>query len=157
MLHLQSAHWYLLCYEEGKFQVGTYSFVGTRCFSPRGIGGCLHHFNLEKRMTYNDYTTCIDACNACADACDHCAASCLQEDNVQMMSDCIATDIDCAAICRLATGFMARGSRDAAKICQLCAEICERCGQECAKHEKDHCQKCAEACKRCAEECRKMA
>ncbi|HUF60857.1 MAG TPA: four-helix bundle copper-binding protein [Verrucomicrobiales bacterium] len=109
-----------------------------------------------KTMTTTKYSDCIDACNACADACGHCASSCLKEDDVKMMAACIASDIDCATMCRLAAGFMARESPDTAKICRLCAEICDRCGEECAKHDADHCQQCAEACRRCAEECRKI-
>jgi hypothetical protein len=101
--------------------------------------------------------SCLRACNACADACDHCSAACLAEPEVKKMADCIRLDLDCAAICRLAAGFMARGSARAKDVCRVCAEICEACAQECAKHEADHCQRCAEACKACAAECRKMA
>jgi hypothetical protein len=97
------------------------------------------------------------ACNACADACDHCAASCLQEDNVKMMARCIALDIDCAQICRLAASVMARGSEMSPQVCEVCALICEACGEECARHEAAHCQECAEACRRCAQECRAMS
>jgi hypothetical protein len=74
-----------------------------------------------------------------------------------MMAKCIALDMDCAAICRLAAGFMARGSDFASQLCQLCATVCDACGGECAKHEHQHCQDCAVACKRCADECRRMA
>lgn len=100
---------------------------------------------------------CIQACDACAAACDHCAASCLQEHDVRAMARCIALDMDCADICRLASAFMARGSESAAAICRLCADICDACGRECGKHAMDHCRECAEACMRCAEACRRMA
>jgi hypothetical protein len=106
---------------------------------------------------HQTHQACIDACNACADACDHCATACLQEQDVKVMARCIALDIDCAAICRLAAGFMARGSEASKAICATCADICERCGEECARHQHDHCQQCAQACRRCAEECRRMA
>ena len=108
-------------------------------------------------MAHEQFQSCIEACHACAVACDHCAVSCLQEDNPKAMARCIALDIDCAAICRLAAGYMARGSEMAALICQTCAEICEACGDECAQHQMGHCQECAQACRRCAEECRRMA
>lgn len=74
-----------------------------------------------------------------------------------MMARCIALDADCAAICRLAAGYMARGSELARQICQQCAQVCEACADECARHRMDHCQACAEACRRCAQECRAMA
>lgn len=108
-------------------------------------------------MTYPDFQTCIDQCNACADACDHCAASCLAEQDVQKMAQCIRMDIDCAQICRLAAGYMARGSEFAALVCNACADICNACADECAQHPMEHCRRCAEACRRCAAECRRMA
>ena len=62
-------------------------------------------------MAHQQFQSCIEACNDCADACDHCAAACLQEQDVKMMARCIALDVDCAQICRLAASFMARGSQ----------------------------------------------
>lgn len=74
-----------------------------------------------------------------------------------MMARCIALDMDCAAICQLASAAMARGSEHVQAICALCADICDACADECGKHSMDHCQSCAEACRRCAQECRRMA
>jgi hypothetical protein len=73
------------------------------------------------------------------------------------MARCIALDMDCSQLCRLAAGYMARGSEFANLICQACAEVCEACGVECGKYQVAHCQACADACRRCAEECRRMA
>jgi hypothetical protein len=103
------------------------------------------------------YAPCIEACDACAAACDHCAVSCLHEAEPKPMSRCIALDIDCADVCRLASGAMARDSEHAQAICALCAQLCEACGTECGRHPMDHCQECAEACRRCAEACRRAA
>lgn len=108
-------------------------------------------------MSNQQYASCIEACNACADVCDFCAASCLQEQDVKMMARCIALDMDCAQICRLAAGYMARGSEFAKAVCKLCADVCEACSGECRKHQMSHCQQCAAACQRCADECRRMA
>lgn len=108
-------------------------------------------------MAHQQFESCIEACNACATACDHCAVSCLQEQDVKAMARCIALDMDCAEICRLAAAYMSRGSEMASAICQLCADVCEACGDECAKHQMGHCQECAQACRRCADECRRMA
>ncbi len=108
-------------------------------------------------MAHEKYQACVQACNDCADACDHCATACLQEPDVQMMARCIALDMDCAAICRLAAGCMSRGSPFAAQFCRQCADVCQACGDECAEHQHDHCQACAQACRHCAEECRRMA
>lgn len=103
------------------------------------------------------FETCIEACNSCADACDLCAASCLQEANPKPMARCIALDMDCAQICRLAASYMARGSELSTIICGACAEVCDACAGECEKHDMAHCRECAEACRRCADECRRMA
>ena len=100
--------------------------------------------------------TCIGACNECADACDFCAAVCLQEPEPKTMARCIALDIDCAQLCRVAAGFMARGSAAAVDLCQACADVCDMCAGECGRHPMQHCQECAAACRRCAAECRRM-
>jgi hypothetical protein len=115
------------------------------------------YFNLmENIMANQQFQSCIEACNACAEACDYCAVSCLQEPDPKTMARCIALDMDCAEICRLAAGYMARGSEFAIAICQACADVCEACGDECAKFQVRHCQECAQACRRCADECRRM-
>ena len=108
-------------------------------------------------MSHSIHQACIDACNACATACDHCFASCLREQDVKSMARCIALDADCASICRLAAGAMARGSEFANAICRLCADVCQACADECGKHAMEHCRACAQACQRCAEACRAMA
>lgn len=108
-------------------------------------------------MSHESMQPCIDACNECAVACDHCASACLQEDDVKRMARCIALDIDCAAICRTAAGFMSRGSELAPAICAACADVCDACAEECERHDTDHCRECAAACRKCADECRRMA
>lgn len=108
-------------------------------------------------MQNQQYETCIQACNECADACDRCTAACLEEDDVKMMARCIAHDIDCAQLCRLAAGAMSRGSEAASIICRACADVCDMCADECSKHSAQHCKECTDACRRCAAECRRMA
>jgi hypothetical protein len=106
------------------------------------------------------FTSCScrqDAAHACAVACDRCAAACLQEEDVGMMARCIALDMDCAAMCRLAAAFLARESEASEPVCGLCAALCEMCADECATHEHEHCQACAQACRECGEACRQMA
>ena len=110
----------------------------------------------EHTMGQERYQSCIEACNACVNSCDRCATACLQDDDVEMMVLCILEDLDCAAVCRMAAGYMARDSRYARNVCDLCASICETCAEECARHPQPHCQICAQACRRCADECRRM-
>lgn len=102
------------------------------------------------------FQSCIEACNACADACDECSTACLKEPDVHMMAACIRADLDCAAICRMASGFMARGSDFAVKLCAVCAVVCEHCASECGKHQAEHCRRCAKACRDCAAQCRQI-
>jgi hypothetical protein len=109
-------------------------------------------------MPHQQFESCIDACNACATACGHCAAACLAEKDPQQLARCIQLDIDCAEICRVAAGYMSRGSELAGPVCETCAEICDACAKECEHHKAmDHCRQCADACRRCAQECRRMA
>jgi hypothetical protein len=108
-------------------------------------------------MNYEALQACIEACNDCAIACDNCASACLDEQDVGPMVRCIALDIDCASICRVASGYMSRDSELAALVCDVCAEVCDACAEECEEHDMDHCRACAEACRRCAEECRRVA
>lgn len=108
-------------------------------------------------MDQTDFQECIDACEACAAACDACAAACLREDDVKMMAGCIALDMDCSQLCRLAAGFMARGSDFAMALCRQCAEVCAACAAECGQHNADHCRRCADACRHCAAVCGAMA
>ncbi len=108
-------------------------------------------------MPHTPHLSCINACHECAVACEHCAASCLGEPHVAKMVDCIRTDLDCAALCRLAVELMARGSEFATQTCQLCAQACDRCAEICEQHTDEHCRACAAACRKCAAECRRMS
>ena len=105
-------------------------------------------------MSHEQNQGLMDALAKCAAACGHCFTACLQEQDVNMMERCIKLDLDCAEICALATGFVARGSEHAMHILRECAEICHACAEECEKHSHmEHCKKCAEACRACAEAC----
>ncbi len=110
-------------------------------------------------MNDDRFLSCIDACNRCAAACDACAGACLQEQDVKALAECIRTDVDCAALCRLAAGYMARGSEFAHEACELCAEICAACAAECERHASmhAHCRDCAQACRRCEDECLRVS
>lgn len=108
-------------------------------------------------MPQTQMASSIAACHACALACDRCADACLHEANVNAMAECIALDIDCADICRVAAAYMGRNSPLAAAVCDTCAEVCEHCQEICGRYQMDHCKACAEACRVCATECRAMA
>lgn len=104
-------------------------------------------------MNAHRFDSCIAALNACAHACDHCAVACLQESDPHTMARCIALDMDCAQLCRLTAGYLARSSELSAELCKLCARACKACAEECSLHSMDHCRRCAQACRECAEAC----
>lgn len=102
---------------------------------------------------------CVDACFACAQACTACADACLSEKQVQEMTKCIRTDLDCADLCEATgrvlsrhTGYDANLSR---ALLQACMQACKTCADECEKHANrhEHCKLCAEACRHCAQAC----
>lgn len=99
----------------------------------------------------------IKKLDICIAACNFCASSCLQEEDVQMMANCIRYDMDCADVCRTAAVLLARDSKHVKHLLQECIELCDACAAECGKHEHDHCQACAIACRECAEACRAAA
>lgn len=104
-----------------------------------------------------DIQAAIDACHDCAAACDRCAARCLSETDVSALAACIALDLDCAQICRLAASWVARDSVNAKLICEDAAEICERCADECDRHPLEHCRECGRACRAAMQACLRMA
>lgn len=107
-------------------------------------------------MSYDNYRTCIEACNDCAVECENCASECIDEDSNEM-AQCIHHDLDCSLICAMAAKLMARGSDAIQSVCHVCAEACRRCAEECRKHAVEHCRRCAEACEQCAAECERVA
>ena len=100
----------------------------------------------------------LKALNECSGACNYCTTACLGEQDVKMMAACIRLDIDCAAICSLTAGFIARGSVHGQHLLKECAEICGLCAAECEKHTgMQHCRDCAVACRNCEKVCRAAA
>lgn len=108
-------------------------------------------------MSHKENKSLIDALNNCATVCNHCITACLEEEDVKMLANCIKLDIDCAEICGIVAGFLARGSAHASHLLPECADICNTCAEECEKHtHMEHCKECAEACRKCAEACDQM-
>jgi hypothetical protein len=103
------------------------------------------------------YKACIKACLSCTTACQHCATECLKENDIKMLSLCIAINRECALICSANAQLMAIGAENAIMLCGECATICEACAKECERNsELEHCKACAEECSTCAEECRNL-
>ncbi|HLG03593.1 MAG TPA: four-helix bundle copper-binding protein [Bacteroidia bacterium] len=109
-------------------------------------------------MSHIENKKVMDALAQCAAECNHCATACLDEKDIMMLTRCIRLDIDCAEICSLAGGFVARGSESYKRVLKLCAEICEACAKECDTHtHMEHCSRCARACRDCADSCKNAA
>jgi hypothetical protein len=117
----------------------------------------VHLSLLEADMLTQIEKDCLLACQQCTAASLTCASACLKEDDVQAMAHCIALDMACADVTRLAAASIARGDAHLKAVCLLCAQVCESCATECARHAMAHCQQCAEACRRCAAACSSMA
>jgi hypothetical protein len=104
-------------------------------------------------MSREHHDAASQACHACADACDRCAVACLAEPQPKVLARCIELDIDCAQLCRLAQGFLARGSPYDSVVCAAVVVLCDACASECEKHRMAHCLECAAACRRASKAC----
>ena len=107
-------------------------------------------------MPQGAYEEAVAACDACAAACDACLSACLLEPEVTPLARCIALDLECAALCRLLSGFSIRGSKFAPKLAEACKTLCDACAEECGRHEHGHCRRCAEACRACSVACDRL-
>ncbi|TVP88673.1 MAG: four-helix bundle copper-binding protein [Alkalicoccus sp.] len=90
----------------------------------------------------------------CMEACNHCYDACLQEEDVNMMANCIRLDRECADICGFTEQALQRDTPFLEELLQVCETVCKACADECRQHSHDHCRHCAEMCDRCAEACR---
>jgi len=108
-------------------------------------------------MSLNQNASLIDILIDCAAECNQCITDCLAEQNAKEFARCIKLNIDCAAICSLTAGFIARGSEHADHLLPECAAICNACAEECETHaHMEHCKACADVCRECAEACMQM-
>ena len=96
----------------------------------------------------------MDAAYDCLQACNNCYDACLQEDDIDMMRECIRTDRECAEMCLNVLSYAGRSGVVLTDLISLCEKACQTCGNECARHDHDHCQTCAKACFACADACR---
>lgn|SRR5690606_7172724 len=99
----------------------------------------------------------IHALGNCINHCNYCADACLDEENVNMMTDCIRLDRVCAETCAALNQVLSTNYKDVQGLIDYCIQVCEACANECEQHEHQHCQDCAKACRECAEACRQYA
>lgn len=102
----------------------------------------------------NALTTFVQRAINCQIACNMCFDACLEENDVNMLTDCIRRDRECADICGIAVDFVSRKGTLTTEILDACIKSCISCAEECEKHDHmEHCRDCAVACKECAEAC----
>ena len=111
----------------------------------------------EITMLTSNEADCIRLANDCATACNVCASECLKSEDPKAMATCVSHDLECAELCRVAAGSIARGGPNMKAICALCAAACRACAGACGTHDMEHCKRCAEACRKCADACSAMA
>lgn len=68
---------------------------------------------------------------SCWKACHHCFDACLQEEDVEMMAQCIRLDRECADICAQTLQVLTRNSPFSKPYLLLCAEACQACAKAC--------------------------
>jgi len=102
---------------------------------------------------------CIEECYSCGQICTSCADACLAEDNVNLLTQCIRLNLDCADVCnitgRIATRRTGSDEEMIHRMLHACAAACRLCAEECDKHAgmHEHCRICAEACRQCMSAC----
>jgi hypothetical protein len=105
-------------------------------------------------MDYKQNRELIEEILKCSAECDYCATACLDEQDIDMLKDCIKINLMCAEVCRATAIAISRGSEHAGHLLKECIEICEQCSDECGKHEHGHCKECSRTCENCAESCK---
>jgi hypothetical protein len=93
----------------------------------------------------------------CETTCTICADACLSEQDVQMLSACIALNVDCADVCAATARLASRVGHHNGSVMrhqvEACREICRLCAEECERHEHEHCKICAQSCRACEDAC----
>ena len=102
----------------------------------------------KNREIINELTSCLTYC-------ENCYTACFEEPDIKHLTRCIKLVRDCAEVCSLTLGFVARNSSEAVAMVRTCAELCATCAEECNKHDHVHCKECADACSSCEESCLK--
>lgn len=109
-----------------------------------------------------DLTLTIERLLACKALCEHCASACLEDEDIDVLRQCISLTHDCASLCDLTAVLLIRHGEATSslldKVVALCIEACEQAAAECASHASrhDHCAECATACGECVEACRSL-
>jgi hypothetical protein len=85
-------------------------------------------------------------------ACDAFVASSVSEDTGELGG----MAFDCAQVCHLLAGLLARGSASIAPVGELCESLCRRCAKACRAQASSMCAGMGAGCDACAAECHRM-
>lgn len=100
------------------------------------------------------YSELVESLENCDAVCNNCAVSSLNEKDSRALTNCIKLNLDCADVCHLALRQLARNSKYAVLIVEICMKICAECAEECKKYDNDQCRLSTGACRRCENHCR---
>lgn len=89
----------------------------------------------------------------CIHVCNYCFNACLDEEDVNMMTECIRLDKECVQVYSATLATIYPGSHLAQDMLALCKKACLACAEECSKYSHEHCQTCARVCRACATAC----
>ncbi len=114
---------------------------------------------MRHQMAAAEMQQCIEDCGDCASTCAQTSHHCLHMGGEHAAPEHQGILRDCAQLCGVAVGFMARSSPRAAEICRMCAETCIECAADCDRlaNGDPTMQRCAEVCRQCAKSCEHMA
>ncbi len=90
----------------------------------------------------------------CQSACKYCFNACLEEENIDMLRQCIKQTVQCAEICEHTASSLAYTGDFTHDVLGICIQACEACAAACRQHSHLHCLECAKACSECAAACR---
>lgn len=90
----------------------------------------------------------------CQSACKYCFNACLEEENIDMLRQCIKQTVQCAEMCEHTASSLAYTGDFTHDVLGICIQACEACAAACRQHSHLHCLECAKACSECAAACR---
>jgi len=94
------------------------------------------------------------ALTACVAACHECFAGSLAEPGAAALGRGIQLSRDCAELCQLVAGFVARGAEHTPYLLRAGAELCRACADEVTQYPYDYTRRCAEAGRQAEDACR---
>jgi hypothetical protein len=142
----------------GTLGVGAVGFMAAGAEAADEPRRFVYHSTLDKT-----HMECLDACTACSAVCNEMSHHCLMQvekgsSDREHHSRAHQLAADCATICAVSAGLVARQSPLMDVGCTACAEACRRCADHCEKGQDSAAvmKECARICRECERTCREM-